>query len=203
MSHESHEMAGPQFIQRAVPDPPAVGRLTLEMIDDTDEFEGGPHRAVEVHGFDLNLPSGEPLLKSETGPVEERVFYFRVAGISHFEVDAQSPSFAPGQPILLVPEPSNPADPNAIRVMSPDMNLTAGYVPRAAAAVAAALLHSSGRRYATGVVTKTFRVGGKRNAIEVLGTVGRELELVGDVDTESGPTSGEDRWRSESTEPSV
>lgn len=51
-----------------------------------------------------------------------------VVGIPH-HVDAQRPEFGVGQTVRLVAEPTNPVDPRAIAVRSPDGKLLAGYVP--------------------------------------------------------------------------
>lgn len=55
---------------------------------------------------------------------------FHVAGTSHRLDALQSPAFAPGRPVALVPEPRNPYDHNAIGVWDGDRRAQAGYVPR-------------------------------------------------------------------------
>jgi len=52
-----------------------------------------------------------------------------VAGSSHREDALQDEAFAPGRPLLLVPEPENEHDPNAIGVWDEARRLQAGYVP--------------------------------------------------------------------------
>jgi hypothetical protein len=53
-------------------------------------------------------------------------FSFRVAGISHRQSEAASARV--GDPVVLAPEPDNPFDPNAIRVLVQGSHV--GYVPR-------------------------------------------------------------------------
>lgn len=53
-----------------------------------------------------------------------------VAGVS-FRPDAVAdPSFEPGLPLALVPEPENEHDPNAVAVWNAQRTVQAGYVPR-------------------------------------------------------------------------
>ena len=40
------------------------------------------------------------------------------------------PSFDPGLPLALVPEPQNEFDPNAVGIWNAERSLQAGYVPR-------------------------------------------------------------------------
>jgi hypothetical protein len=58
---------------------------------------------------------------------------FHVAGTSYRSDALQSPAFQPGQPVLLVPEPTNPYDKNAVAVWDGVHRAQAGYVPRALA----------------------------------------------------------------------
>jgi len=117
---------------------PPLPRLGLTLTDDTAEFRGRGGEVVVVHGFDLEYKNGAGLPLSDDGAVDHRVYYFRVAGVAHHQVAAQSDSFAPLSQVFLVREPSNPADPNAIQVLSPTRECV-GYVPRGAAAQMSAL----------------------------------------------------------------
>ena len=54
--------------------------------------------------------------------------FVEVAGVTHHP-DHDAPAFAAEQPVLLVPEPENEHDPNAIAVRSADGRLIAGYLP--------------------------------------------------------------------------
>jgi hypothetical protein len=53
---------------------------------------------------------------------------FPVVGL-HYHEEAQAPAFAPGQYVRVVPEPTNPVDPNALAIRSADGRFLAGYVP--------------------------------------------------------------------------
>jgi hypothetical protein len=58
-----------------------------------------------------------------------------VAGVS-FRLDAlEHPSFEPGRPLTLVPEPENPHDSNAVGIWNEDRTLQLGYVPRESAPI--------------------------------------------------------------------
>jgi hypothetical protein len=65
---------------------------------------------------------------------DPRVRVLPVAGVS-FRGDAvDDPSFDPGRPLTLVPEPGNPHDEDAVGVWNEERTLQAGYVPREDAA---------------------------------------------------------------------
>jgi HIRAN domain len=53
-----------------------------------------------------------------------------VAGVSFRPEALDDPSFDPGRKLLLVPEPDNPHDPNAVAVWNEERTLQLGYVPR-------------------------------------------------------------------------
>src|SRR4051794_30062464 len=57
------------------------------------------------------------------------IHVMRVAGVSHHAGDLQSAAFAPGEPVILMPEPDNPHDPFALAVRDLSLVLHAGYVP--------------------------------------------------------------------------
>ncbi len=55
---------------------------------------------------------------------------FSVAGLQHRLVTAQSPAFAPGSTLQLIPDPNNEYDPNAVAVYDASGRLHVGFVPR-------------------------------------------------------------------------
>lgn len=175
-SARPHDGAGsglaPAQGQPMPPLPPFQAILT----DDRHTFEGREHRDVTVDGFELARPDGSPLLLSSDGPVEQRVFYFRVTGVGHHQGGAQSTSFAPLSQIYLLREPANEADPNALRVVGEDAAF-AGYVPRELAAIISPMVDRASIKGTSGVVTRTFATARGRNAIEVLAVVGRNIDL--------------------------
>jgi HIRAN domain len=57
-----------------------------------------------------------------------------VAGVSFRPGKVDDPSFDPGRPLALVPEPDNEHDPNAVAIWNEERALQAGYVPRDVAA---------------------------------------------------------------------
>lgn len=134
----------------------------------------GDGHKVTVDGFSLTKRDGSPVCLSDDWPINDRVFYFRVAGVMHHQAGAQSPAFAQPSQVVLVPEPTNPNDPNAIRVTGHD-GFFAGYVPRTIAAVMCGLLGQGGRVCA-GLVTRTYATSQGRNAIEVLAACDRDID---------------------------
>ena len=65
---------------------------------------------------------------------DERVRVLPVAGVSFRPEAVEDPSFEPGLPLALVPEPDNEHDPNAVGIWNEQRTLQAGYVPRDVAA---------------------------------------------------------------------
>lgn len=146
----------------------------VELADDRHTFVGEPDREVTVDGFEPVLPDGTPLYLSDDGPVDERVFYFRVAGVGHHAAAVQSSAFAPVSEVFLMREPGNAADRNAIRVIGQDKG-HAGYVPGRLAAIMAPMLDRLTTGAAAGLVPRTYGTARGRNAIEVLATVDRDV----------------------------
>jgi hypothetical protein len=65
---------------------------------------------------------------------DSRILVVPVAGVS-FRPDAlDDPSFDPGRPLALVPEPENEHDANAVAIWNEERTLQLGYVPRETAA---------------------------------------------------------------------
>ena len=60
---------------------------------------------------------------------DPRIRVIKVAGVSYRMDELQDSAFAPGNRLLLVAEPENEHDPNAIAVWDVDRRMQAGYVP--------------------------------------------------------------------------
>jgi hypothetical protein len=78
--------------------------------------------------------SGYRLRDAVTGEVvrweDPRVLVVPVAGVSFRAQALDDPSFDPGRPLALVPEPDNAHDANAVCVWNEERTLQLGYVPR-------------------------------------------------------------------------
>ena len=61
---------------------------------------------------------------------DPRIRVVPVAGVSYRADALDDPSFDPGQPVALVPEPDNEHDPNAVAIWNAERTLQLGYVPR-------------------------------------------------------------------------
>lgn len=76
-------------------------------------------------GYRLRDAATDELVRWE----DERIRVIPVAGVT-FRPDAlPDPSFDPGRPLALVPEPDNEHDPNAVAIWNEERTLQAGYVP--------------------------------------------------------------------------
>lgn len=78
--------------------------------------------------------SGYRLRDAASGEVvrweDPRILVVAVAGVSFRQEALDDPSFEPGLPLALVPEPENEHDPNAVAVWNQQRTLQLGYVPR-------------------------------------------------------------------------
>ena len=81
-------------------------------------------------GFRVRDAATEQVLRWE----DERIRVIKVAGTSYRAEALQDDAFAPGSELVLVPEPENEHDPNAIAVFDAQRRLQAGYVPAETAA---------------------------------------------------------------------
>ena len=61
---------------------------------------------------------------------DPRIRVVPVAGVSFRPGAVDDPSFDPGCPLALVPEPDNPHDAHAIGIWNEERTVQAGYVPR-------------------------------------------------------------------------
>jgi hypothetical protein len=76
-------------------------------------------------GYRLRDAASEELVRRD----DPRIRVINVAGVS-YRLDAlQADAFAPGKRLVLLPEPDNEHDPNAIGIWDADRRLQAGYVP--------------------------------------------------------------------------
>jgi hypothetical protein len=179
----------------AKPAVPALPNLELTLIEDTAQFRGRDGDFVDVHGFELAWPDGTGFPLSDDGPVDDRVYYFRVAGVTHHQATAQSDSFTPMSQVFLVPEPSNQYDPYAIQVLGAARECI-GYVPSGLAPQVSSLMKRVGKSAVAATITKTFIAHGKRTAIEVLVGIERNIELDGKVHIDDDAELAiDDQWK--------
>ncbi|CAM3194674.1 HIRAN domain-containing protein [Nocardioides dubius] len=75
-------------------------------------------------------PRGWVNPRSRTAASRAGLWSFGVRGTSHHERAARAGDFRPGAPVVLVREPQNAHDPNAIGVYASGATELAGYVPR-------------------------------------------------------------------------
>ena len=64
---------------------------------------------------------------------DSRIRVVPVAGVSYRPDALDDPSFDPGRRLVLVSEPDNPHDGNAVAIYNEDLTLQLGYVPAAVA----------------------------------------------------------------------
>jgi hypothetical protein len=115
----------------------------------------------------------QPIPLSDSEPFTAGAIHCSVHGISYHSEDAQRPEFDVGAQVRLVPEPDNPVDPLAIKVVaeSGSTTLCAGYVP---AELAHMLLPLDEGEPGGAVVIKTYSRAGKRVGLRIAGGVGNK-----------------------------
>ena len=81
------------------------------------------------HGFRLRDAATGELVRWE----DPRLRVVHAAGVTYRPDALPDPSFDPGRPLALVPEPQNEHDPNAVGIWNEGRTLQVGYVPAAVA----------------------------------------------------------------------
>ena len=158
------------------PAAPAADRLNVYLGADYRELEFRDGDHVVMDGFFPFFDFGctQPLDLDDGELIADRVFYCRLAGGTHHQVDLQRPEFDVGAQVFILPEPTNRFDPSALLVTSTGTPLfKAGYVPRQLAAALAPLIRAS--KVGKGVIVETVTSGGVRTGLRIVGSVGREM----------------------------
>ncbi len=101
------------------------------------------------------------------------VHVLRVAGASHRAEALQAEGFAPGEPVILMPEPDNPHDPFALAVLDLSLAAQAGYVP---ATRSRELIEEMRFRALHALVLAEHRAGGRRVGLRVAASFAPLLE---------------------------
>jgi hypothetical protein len=119
-----------------------------------------------------------PLEENQQGLAAERIVYSRIAGGTHHKADLNNAVFDLGSQIGLVGivhDTANSVDPNAmaVRAVANKTIYTAGYLPRALAAVLAPMVGPGGA--ANAAVIKTVSRGGTRIGLRIIATVGHDM----------------------------
>ena len=95
-------------------------------------------------GSTIDATEGQPLpLLENPMPADREVLCLTLKGTFRRDCQEGIEPLSPGDPVMLVREPTNPKDRNAIMVLSPTDELI-GYVPAPVAATLAPILDSSG-----------------------------------------------------------
>jgi hypothetical protein len=108
-------------------------------------------------GYRLRDAATEQLVRDD----DPRIHVVPVAGVSYRLDEVQAEGFAPGRPLVLVPEPDNAHDPNAIAIWDADRRLQAGYVP-------AELARTLRAEEWQAVSLREFAEAGRRGGLRVL-----------------------------------
>lgn len=84
---------------------------------------------VEVYWHEDEVWRGYLPTESRSSLQDKHIFKTYVAGIRYFPEADNDPSFAPGSPLRLIPEPDNAYDPNAVAVWNEESTRQAGHLP--------------------------------------------------------------------------
>ena len=98
-------------------------RSSFELVERPQEDGNGG-------GFVVRRCSDGQLLSWTTLPKKQGIESINVVGEAYRLDHVQNPAFRPGSSVLLIPEPTNPIDSNALAVWSSDRAFQAGYIPK-------------------------------------------------------------------------
>jgi HIRAN domain len=84
---------------------------------------------IEVYWYEDEVWQGYLPTDSRSSLLDKHIFKTYVAGIRYFPEADNDPSFAPGSPLRLIPEPDNAYDPNAVAVWNEESTQQAGHLP--------------------------------------------------------------------------
>jgi hypothetical protein len=167
---------------KAAPEAPplAANAITIYLGDDDRTFDPDPGVHITIEGFSpyLNEALTIPLEENQEGLAAEGIVYSRIVGGTHHMADLNNAVFDLASQIGLVGlehDTTNSHDPNAIAVrgVANKTVYTAGYLPRALAAVVAPLVGPGGA--ANAAVVETVSRGGTRIGLKVIATLGRDM----------------------------
>jgi hypothetical protein len=122
---------------------------------------------TEGRGFVVQRVCDAKRLSWHTLPKRDGLESLLVAGVSHRHAQLQDSSFEPGQPLELVPEPTNPYDPNAVAVWNRGRTLQIGYIPKKNAVMLAKKLAAHDEMLGC-LSLWEYRVNGERVALRIL-----------------------------------
>ena len=93
------------------------------------DFTGEDGTRVLGFGLEIWDAEGRDVPWDEYRRIDPSARNFKIAGAHYREEALQSDAFAPGSRLALVPEPDNPHDPQAIKVLDATETEHVGYVP--------------------------------------------------------------------------
>jgi len=162
------------------PQPLAADAITIYLGDDDRAFDPDPGVHVTIEGFSPYLDEALtiPLEENQEGLAAKGIVYSRIAGGTHHKSDLNNAVFDLGSTVGLVGivhDTANAADSNAmaVRAVANKTIYTAGYLPRALAAVVAPLVGPGGA--ANAAVIETVSRGGTRVGLKIIATVDRDM----------------------------
>jgi hypothetical protein len=167
---------------RKAPESPLLSAdaITIYLADDDRAFDPDPGVHITIEGFSPYLDEALtiPLEESQDGLAAEGIVYSRIVGGTHHQSDLNNALFDIASQVGLVGivhDTANTHDPNAIAVrgVANKTIYTAGYLPRALAAVVAPLVGPGGA--ANAAVIETVSRGGTRVGLKIIATLGRDM----------------------------
>lgn len=124
-------------------------------------FAGDDGAEVEGIGYVLFRGDGE-VFSRESSPKDEGIYMIRAAGFSHRD-DGGAACFSPGRTLCLRPDPSNPFDPAAVKILDGTGTRQLGFVPKSDLAS----LPPHPERM-PGIVMTEYRRGGRRVGVTAI-----------------------------------
>ena len=96
-------------------------------------YELRPASDTRGIGFQVRPTGSQEFIVWRNLPRKDGLESFRIAGVSFRREAYENVLYSPGWPLMLLPEPDNPVDPNAVAVWDMQKIEKLGYVPKAQA----------------------------------------------------------------------
>jgi hypothetical protein len=104
--------------------------LGLSSDNPQTDFELVRFATARGEGYVVQRTKDKQRLSYWSLPVSQGLYAFDVAGTAYGKEHLQDSAFSPGKHLVILPDPSNPMDPEALAVWDSTHKLHIGYIPK-------------------------------------------------------------------------
>lgn len=155
--------------------------IALAVIEDTHAYEGDDgesYWSIGLAPVHEDTDGEYHFLRPGDSLSDSRAIYCKVAGVKHYPKALKDSRFKPPCPAILIPEPNNAHDANAVGVWDSSGSVQAGHIPRELSAEIAARMRAGEQLMA--MMLREIRRGsrsGPRAALHLLVVPPCELQM--------------------------